>query len=353
MAKIVIFVILLSFQIQAQTWDAKLANDIHRIKRTRSFPFGLYVEHLESNRSFAVNADRKWYLASGIKLLIAIEVGRQLDQGMISLGQLVPITMTDLRDGSYPDTLSKKGSTVSVEFLLGQMLIHSDNTASDLLIKLVGLDQINALVKTLSQDGFSELTSLFNVRTLAFSELHEKAKDLSNLDFIDILSKPGTEYRLKKFEQKIGVPKSKWKTQSLRLAFEKFYLRGLNSGTLLAYADVLKGLLNPVILKKSTAEMILSLMARCETGRNRIKGALPKSNDITFHHKTGTQFARVCDLGILKSTKNPASPVIFGICAEKFPTREQAEKLIRDLTMAVIKSGVLNYGVESPLKYSK
>jgi Beta-lactamase enzyme family len=40
-----------------------------------------------------------------------------------------------------------------------QMIIHSDNTASDMLIDLVGTAQVNAVVAGLVPQGFGRITS--------------------------------------------------------------------------------------------------------------------------------------------------------------------------------------------------
>ena len=75
------------------------------------------------------------------------------------------------------------GKALSVRYLLDQMLIHSDNTASDMLIRLVGIEQVNAVTRELVPEGFGPITTLADVRRLIYGELHPAARTLSGKDF--------------------------------------------------------------------------------------------------------------------------------------------------------------------------
>lgn len=85
--------------------------------------------------------------ASTIKIPIMLEVLRKVETGEINLNQIVDVKREDRVDFSIISELEVK--EYSVLDLITLMIIISDNTATNVLIDLVGDDSINNLLKKL------------------------------------------------------------------------------------------------------------------------------------------------------------------------------------------------------------
>ena len=80
--------------------------------------------------------------ASTIKVPIFVEALRHCDQGKLSLDQMVEMKPSDIVGGSGV-LQAMNVSSISLRELLTLMIIVSDNTATNKVIELVGLEQLN------------------------------------------------------------------------------------------------------------------------------------------------------------------------------------------------------------------
>lgn len=80
--------------------------------------------------------------ASTIKVPIFVEALRLCDQGKISLDYMVEVKPSDIVGGSGV-LQAMHVSSISLRDLLTLMIIVSDNTATNKVIELVGMDQLN------------------------------------------------------------------------------------------------------------------------------------------------------------------------------------------------------------------
>ena len=101
---------------------------------------GVYVKDMQTGISVSYHGEDAWYLASTVKVPIAIAVMRRVEQDDLTLDSPVTLLASDYVDGAGPTNSHAPGKALSVRYLLDQMLIHSDNTASDMLIRLVGIE---------------------------------------------------------------------------------------------------------------------------------------------------------------------------------------------------------------------
>ncbi len=80
--------------------------------------------------------------ASMIKVPIMYEIMRQTAAGMISLDQSLVVTSDIWADGGILQEL-RPNITMTVRELVTLMIILSDNTATNMLIQLIGMDSVN------------------------------------------------------------------------------------------------------------------------------------------------------------------------------------------------------------------
>jgi beta-lactamase class A len=112
---------------------------LDRIVRAARAEVGVSLIHVESGARFAIHGDQLFPMASVYKLPIALELLAQISEGRLSLDRQVAIGPSDIRACC---TLSRRhpngGVSLSAAELLELMMIDSDNTAADAVLKLVG-----------------------------------------------------------------------------------------------------------------------------------------------------------------------------------------------------------------------
>lgn len=324
---------------QAQ-WQQVLEKELNKIEKYYPNQLGIYIKDLKTGEEFARRSNELWYMSSGIKIPVALEALKQVDEGVISLNQTVELTEDDYVDGGGTTNLIRPGTGVTVEHLIEQMLIKSDNTASDTLTRLVGLDHVNELIQFLTPTGFNRITSQKDIRRLVYSEIHPEAMKLSGREFMQLRNISQVSAKLEKFAKILGVKKNQLKLPNVHQAFMEYYKKNLNSATLRSYGRLLEYAVDDRLLSKTSREFLIDTLLQSELGPNRLKKGL--SRVATFAHKSGTQYMRVSDFGFIWS-KNAfdEKPVIVAVCTKNFPSVDAAERVLRHIGQAVQVSGVI------------
>jgi beta-lactamase class A len=107
------------------------------------------VEDLNTGLSTSVNGNAQMPAASTIKIPVMVEVFRQLSIGNFDLNRKVTLTEGD-RDWGWGDLAdAAHGSRYTVSRLLTLMIDDSDNTATNMLIRLVGRTHVNETMEEL------------------------------------------------------------------------------------------------------------------------------------------------------------------------------------------------------------
>ena len=114
---------------------------------------GVWVKHLTTGEEAAVNADRVFNSASVIKIPVMLLAFQLADQGKLSLTERITIQAADVRGGSGVFRYHDAGLQPTLRDVLLQMIITSDNTATDLAIgKVGGIGPVNAMIKRAGYD---------------------------------------------------------------------------------------------------------------------------------------------------------------------------------------------------------
>jgi beta-lactamase class A len=112
------------------------------------------------------NANAAMPAASTIKVPVMVEVFRQLEAGRFDLNHRMTLRSSDKDYGSGDLCDEPAGTSYSVSDLLSKMIDVSDNTATNMLIRLVGRSHINATMERLGLDRTHLAT---DVRTSSWS----------------------------------------------------------------------------------------------------------------------------------------------------------------------------------------
>jgi beta-lactamase class A len=115
---------------------------------------GIYVMRLGLDGCVGVHADEPFPLASVFKLGVLVELFRRVDAGEIQLDQRRTVRPEDMSPGGVILEFLEAGIRPTVRDLAELMIIVSDNTATDLLFKKVGLRSVNPTMRSL---GLSSL----------------------------------------------------------------------------------------------------------------------------------------------------------------------------------------------------
>ncbi len=327
---------------EGPAWSQALERQLQDIDASLgAADIGVYVLHMERNESYAYRAAEPWYLASGVKVPVAIAVMQAVERGQLSLDTRVVLRSEDFVDGAGGTNSHRAGDALPVSYLLGQMIIHSDNTATDVLIRTVGLDQVNRVAAALV-DARLRITTLADVRRLAYGQFHPEAARLTSGDLLALKRQPAGPARVRRLASLLGVPQDQFRQPDLAAAFEAYYATGANSATLVDYGRMLATLIDGQALGPEATAELVDLMLRVETGRQRIRAGLPPG--VAFAHKTGTQYRRTCDLGIAMQPADPPARtrparVVIAACVRGTGTAA-GERALRRVAAAITASGV-------------
>jgi beta-lactamase class A len=115
--------------------------------RTFHGEMGLYAKNLDTGEVIAINADQRFPTASLIKVAVMAEVFHQIADGKLSKGTTVTLKESDKAgDETVPVNMLHAGIVLTVDDLLRFMIAYSDNTATNLLVGLVGTANVDALL---------------------------------------------------------------------------------------------------------------------------------------------------------------------------------------------------------------
>jgi len=127
-----------------ETLRQKLANEISQFKGEA----GIVVKDLQTNREIYHNKDKLFPSASLAKIPIMAACFLAAEEGRLKLDRQVALKDSDKLTGSGILKDTRSGATFTVEELIGLMIYDSDNTATNILTNMVGIDYLNNSFKT-------------------------------------------------------------------------------------------------------------------------------------------------------------------------------------------------------------
>lgn len=128
----------------------KTRTRLHEIASRSRGALGLAVLDLTSGERFAVNENLVFPQASAIKIAILMEVYKQAHEGKFKLTDTRRIEKKDKTGGTgVLNELGDGSVQLSIYDLCVLMILVSDNTATNLLIDLVGMDKVNQTLVSL------------------------------------------------------------------------------------------------------------------------------------------------------------------------------------------------------------
>lgn len=251
-----------------------------RIATTSRGRVGVALIHLESGATIDVRGHERFPMASVVKLPIAIEVLKQVAERRLTLDRVVWLTPSDIRPCCTIERRHAKGGvSFTVIELLEMALIESDNTAADVLLKLVG--GAKAVERRLRAMGFQYI----NV---------DRTEGQLLLDMAGVTYAPPPEVWTIELQRRLIADVDR---ASLDLGRARYLTDERDTATPYETAQLLGRLQLGDLLPRAETDLLLTLMTQTTTGPRRLKGRLPAETVVA--HKTGTTAIVINDAGII------------------------------------------------------
>ena len=300
---------------------SRLQTELEQLSTISQGRVGVGIIHLESGRELFINRDEPFPMASTFKVPVAVQLLTLIDSGKVRLDSMIALAPSDLHPGSGTLTslFNKPGVELSVRNLMELMLLISDNSATDILLRTAGRGPaVNARLATLGVRGIS-----VDRPTVA---LIADVLGIKNLP-------PENELTLQRFSElsRMVSPEER------RAAAEKFSQDRRDTATPEGMARLLEKIWRRQAVSGASTDLLLDIMRRCQTGPGRIKGMLPPN--IVVMHKTGTLSNGVTDdVGII-TLPNDAGHLVLTV----FIKDAKADEATQERAIAQIARAAYDY----------
>jgi beta-lactamase class A len=270
---------------------AALAGVVERIATEAGGTAGVAILHLETGSRYVRHGSERFPMASVYKIPIALRVLQRVDAGEVSLADTVFLRPADLRTGSGRiASRHRRGGRLTLLDLVDAMMVESDNTASDFLLRVAGGPAaVTARLHDLDAEG---------VRV-------DRAEIQMAFDYYGIDAPPAdstwTPEILRELQNRAPYAIRKH-------AAAAFLADPRDTTTPGGMVDLLRSLWDGEALSAASTTLLLDMMERCETGPGRMPALLPHGTRVA--HKTGTWSstdgitAALNDVGIVPLPEN-------------------------------------------------
>jgi beta-lactamase class A len=125
----------------------KLEKSILDVDRSLDGVMGVAIVDLTDGHKYLLHANDVYPQASSIKICVLAELYRQAQQGKLKLTDLYTVNASDLvQDSDIMGGLTPGVTQITLRDLATMMVAVSDNSATNVLIDRVGMDNVNALL---------------------------------------------------------------------------------------------------------------------------------------------------------------------------------------------------------------
>ncbi len=313
---------------------AKLRAEIVKASKEVKGQMGLYMRHIESGKQISIEGDKIFPLGSVFKIPLVVEVLRQADQGLISMDEKLKLEVRNYCIGSGILQYLSPGLELTVRDLVTLLIIATDNTASEMLWKRIGIQRVNMLIRELGlaktsiylpwREGFLLTMGMGPFKDKSVQEAARTWKGLSDIERMKILNEIDRNYAnlsveefRRRYENLYGLKEEKkFKTQR---EYDQVFD---NVGTPREIGLILEKVLRGEVVSAESSMQMLALMMRTTSGPSSSQYL---SDDVLMASKSGITAGTVNNAGIIYVS--PKSRVVlcvfFKNLEEKNPEKAQ------------------------------
>jgi beta-lactamase class A len=288
--------------------------EVTRIASSIKGTVGVCAIHVESGRRIAFDSESRFAMLSAYKVPIAAQYLNLVEATHSSLDQSIEVARTDISPGSgtIAALLASPGVHLSVRNLIELMLRVSDNTASDIILRLAG--------------GPSAVTRFMRANGIADLNVERSTKALL-CDFYGIEEIVEERWSVDEFNARVAGSTADTRSNARR----NYLADSRDTCTPSAMASLLALIRGGKILNDAHRELLLSIMNRCETGPTRLKGALPPGTSVA--HKTGTlEGCGANDAGIIQLPDELGNVAIAVMVRGAMRSLDEYERVIAQIS---------------------
>lgn len=266
----------------------RMVADFARIERLSGGVLGVSALDLDSGERVSYRGDARFPMASTYKLPIALTVLDQVAGGERLLEDEIRLEPVERVPGPGPVTAALEHGpvTVTLDSLVADMIQHSDNSASDALLRVAGG---TAAVRT-------------RVRQLGIRDL-----------------------RVNRTEAQLGA--------DARRDSAAFARDRRDTTTPLAMVDLIAALARGKALDASLTLRLEQMLERTSTGAGRLRAGLPEGARLM--HKTGTLDGVANDVGLVILPGGPRIAIAVFVARSDAPL-ERRERAIAEAARMVL-----------------
>ncbi|WP_047419522.1 class A beta-lactamase, subclass A2 [Cellulophaga sp. Hel_I_12] len=213
-----------------------LRSKIEQIVSDKNAVVGVSIMGNKVKDTISLHGDRRFPMQSVFKFHIALAVLSEVDKGKLSLDQKIEINKNELLPEDFWSPLrdeNPNGGSFTIERLIQYTVSHSDNTACDVLIRLIGTPK--TVEEYIKKNSIKDIQITFNEQ--------------------DMQAKWGNMFE-------------NWTTPKAASETLKIFYENKNN-----------------LLSKTSHDFFWKTNKETTTGNNRIKGQLPEG--VIVAHKTG------------------------------------------------------------------
>jgi len=229
-----------------------LRKNIQQIVSDKNAVVGVSIIGSNGKDTLSLLGDKQFPMQSVFKFHIALAVLAEIDKGILTLNQIVEIKKDDLFPKGFWSPLrdeNPNGGNFTIARLIQYAISQSDNTACDVLIRLIGTPK--TIEEYIKKSGINDIQIKFN-----------------------------EEIMQSKWENMF----QNWTTPNAASETVKIFFENKNN-----------------VLSKSSYDFFWKTNKETTTGKDRIKGLLPKETIVA--HKTGSSGTNK-ETGIIAALNN-------------------------------------------------
>lgn len=148
------------------SWPA-LEREVRALARRYPGRVGVVIRDVATGRTVRLRAGEAFPSASLAKIPVMLAVEAAVERGDVSLDDTLVVTARRRAGGSGVLKGRRNGTTVTVAEALDLMITRSDNTATNLLVDLVGMNEVNEAARALGAERTVMRRDVMDVRALA------------------------------------------------------------------------------------------------------------------------------------------------------------------------------------------
>ena len=272
---------------------------------------GVCLTQLKTGEEACVHPDELFNSASVIKIPVLVMAFQMADQKKLNLSDRIEMGPGDYRGGSGILKLNDVGQTPTIRDLMTEMIVTSDNSATDLMIaKVGGVARVN---QWLGENGYKNLRlnqTAYELFRRRYELVDPKYKSLTPEQVFGLgTSDPRFRVRFQTLADEItanpGFAKSNGEFFERMKVDRDFWLGSMSPrDTMRLIAGMEQG---TAASKESCAEMMRMLLGQ-QSGARR----LPHFLNVPVGHKTGDYPPAVAnDVGVIYAKSGPIAIAFF------------------------------------------